>query len=402
MLVEGGDAVVVEAGRARAEHRHVLPRRPEGRAVADELAGHVAAGVLRAAPLELVDRDDVGEVEHVDLLELRGRAELGRHDVERDVDQRRDRGVALADARRLDDHQVVAGRLARPDHVAQLRGQLAGGAAGGERAEERAPGGEGVHPDAVAEQGAPAAPAGRVDRDDGDPQLVLLVEPEPPDELVRQRALARAAGPGDAEHGHRAPGRGLPQRAGELGVAPGLEHGDRARQGRVVPGEHGLRGRRLRRQVDVAGGDHGVDHAGEPELLPVRRREDGDPPFGQRPDLLVDDHPAAAAVHAHVPGAALPEGVDEVAEVLQVAALVGADRDTLRVLLQGGLDDLAHAAVVPQVDHLAALRLQDAPHDRDSGVVPVEQAGGGDEADGAGRHVQVHSGVLRDEYSDVR
>ncbi len=89
-------------------------------------------------------------------------------------------------------------------------------------------------------------------------------------------------------------------------------------------------------------------------------------------------------------GPALAQLVDEVPEVLQVPALVGADGDTLRVLLQGGVDHLADAPVMPEMDHLAPLRLQDATHDRDRGVVPVEEAGGGDETDGTGRHVQVH------------
>jgi hypothetical protein len=70
VLVERGDPLVVEGRGGRAEHRHVLPGGTELLAVAHELAPHVAPGVLGAAPLELVDRDGVGEVEHVDLLEL--------------------------------------------------------------------------------------------------------------------------------------------------------------------------------------------------------------------------------------------------------------------------------------------------------------------------------------------
>ena len=61
----------------------------EGLAVARHLAADVAERVLGAASLELVDHHEVGEVEHVDLLELRRRAVLGRHDVDRHVGQRR-------------------------------------------------------------------------------------------------------------------------------------------------------------------------------------------------------------------------------------------------------------------------------------------------------------------------
>ncbi len=71
--------------------------------VALALLAHVAQRVERAALVELVDRDEVREVEHVDLLELRRGAVLGGHDVERDVGVLDDLGVGLADARGLDD-----------------------------------------------------------------------------------------------------------------------------------------------------------------------------------------------------------------------------------------------------------------------------------------------------------
>ena len=72
----------------------------EGLAVALHLLGDVAQRVGGALAVELVDGDELGEVEHVDLLKLAGGAELGRHHVQRHVDQRHDRRVALADAAR--------------------------------------------------------------------------------------------------------------------------------------------------------------------------------------------------------------------------------------------------------------------------------------------------------------
>ena len=114
-LVQRGDAVVVEAARHRAEHRHLVGPLAERLAVALHLLGDVAQRVGGALAVELVDRDELGEVEHVDLLELARGAELGRHHVHRHVDERHDRRVALADARGLDDDQVEAGGLARGD-----------------------------------------------------------------------------------------------------------------------------------------------------------------------------------------------------------------------------------------------------------------------------------------------
>ena len=85
----------------------------EGLAVALHLLGDVAQRVGGALAVELVDRDELGEVEHVDLLELARGAELRRHHVHRHVDQRHDRRVALADARGLDDDEVEAGAPCR-------------------------------------------------------------------------------------------------------------------------------------------------------------------------------------------------------------------------------------------------------------------------------------------------
>src|SRR5207253_4778676 len=66
---------------------------------------------------------------------------------------------------------------------------------------------------------------------------------------------------------------------------------------------------------------------------------------------------------------------------------VRAHRDALYVFLQSGGDDIVHAAVVAEVDHLRAHALQDATHDVDRGVVAVEQARGRDEADLVGRTI---------------
>ena len=382
VLVERGDAVVVEGRGAGAEDRHVVRLLAEGPAVADELAADVAQRVLGAAALELVDRHAVGEVEHVDLLELRGGAELRRHDVEGVVDQRHDARVALPDAGGLDDDEVVAGGLHHRDHVGEVLGHLVR-AAGGQRAEEHAVAVEGVGADPVAEQRAAALAPGRVDRDDRDAELVLLVGAEAADDLVGEARLARAAGAGDAEHGYDAArGRAAYVRDQRLVEAAALGAGDRAGDGEPVAREHLLdRDLAVGPQVDVAVGDDGVDHPDEAHLLAVLGGEDRDAGVAQPLDLLRHDDAATTADHAHVARARGAQRLDEVLEVLHVAALVGRHRDALDVLLQRGVDDLLHRAVVAEVDDLAALAHEDPPHDVDRGVVAVEQRGRRDEAD---------------------
>ena len=79
------------------------------------------------------------------------------------------------------------------------------------------------------------------------------------------------------------------------------------------------------------------------------------PRLAQAGDLLGHDDAAATADDLDVTGAALAQRLDEVLEVLDVPALVGADRDALHVLLDRGVDDLLDRAVVAQVDDLGAL-----------------------------------------------
>src|SRR5699024_3436496 len=121
---------------------------------------------------------------------------------------------------------------------------------------------ERVGPDAVTQQGAAALAPGRVDRDDRDPELVLLVHAEAAYELVGERGLAGAAGAGDAQDGHLAPGCRLADLGQRSLVEPaGLDAGDGAGDGEAVTGEDLVDGdRAVLPEVEVAVGDDGVDH----------------------------------------------------------------------------------------------------------------------------------------------
>ena len=145
----------------------------------------------------------------------------------------------------------------------------------------------------------------------------------------------------------------------------------------VVP-RHAKRGR-----VERAAGalEHVAHHPLETHPLAVLRGVDaGDAVLVERAHLLRHDDPAAAAEDPHVPRPALAEHVPHVPEVLEVAALVGADRDRVHVFVDGSGHHLLHGAVVAEVDHLAPRPLEKAPHDVDRRVVAIEEARGGDEA----------------------
>ena len=382
--IERRHPVVVEAAGDGAVDRHVLRPRAESLAVALDLLGDIAQRVLAALAVEFVDRDEVGIVQHVDLFELAGRAELRRHDIEREVDIGHDAGVALADARRLDDHQVEAGRLAHLNRPGRDRRHLAFGAAGRDGAHVNPAAVDRVHADAVAEQGAAGAPAGRVDGDQRNAQIGLVLA-EPLDDLVGQRALAGAARAGDAED-RRAdlrrpfsdPGRHrLRQRPA---LQAGDQPGDDAGMGGVQRVE--IR-RRSGSKIDVGGRQHVGDHARQPQVLPIVRAVDaGHAVIVQFADFLGHDGAAAAAEHLDMARPELVQPVDHVFEELDMAALVGRDGDTVGILLDRRLDDLVDRAVVAEMNDLRALRLHDAPHDVDRRVVPVEQRRRRHEADG--------------------
>src|SRR5260221_1556699 len=382
-LVERGNAVVVEARSDGAVYRHVLGGAVEELAVALVLLPHVAQRVLAALAVELVDGDEIGEVEHVDFLELARRAVFGRHHVERGIGERHDRRIALADAGSLDDHQVESGDLAGRDHVGEAPGDFGFGAARGERAHEHAPSGDRIHANAVAEQRTAGFPPRRIDRENGDAEPVFLVEPEAAHQLIGERGFSRASCTGYAK-------RRYGKRMGLLQHLPAqffggaeLKGGDESRPGPSGTGWYGLEGlRRVLRQVLVAALEHVVDHALQAPLLTVLGGVNARDAVGLKlADLVCDDHAAAAAEYLDVLPAAAAQQVDHVCEVLDVAALVRGDRDALHVFLQRGRNDFVDRAVVAEMDHFRAARLQDAAHDVDGRVVAVEKRGRRHETD---------------------
>ena len=163
------DARILELAGDRRVDGHVLVGGVEGQAVAPPLLADVAECVLGAAPIELVEHDHVGEIEHVDLLELTGRAVVRGHHVDREVGQIDDLAVALTDAGRLHKDQGEPGRLEQGDGVPQHFTGRAVLPAGRRGTHEHPVAAQAVHADAVAEQGAAGAAPRRVHREDGDP-----------------------------------------------------------------------------------------------------------------------------------------------------------------------------------------------------------------------------------------
>ena len=194
---------------------------------------------MRPGPVALVDHDDVGHLQQAGLDRLDLVAHLGRLDDDRRVGRGGHLDLALARADGLDQDRVEARGVEDSGRGRGRRRESAGVAARRHGADEDAVvGGVGLHPDAVAQDGAAGDRAGRIDRDDGHrpPGAAQLR-----DQRRHERALARAGRPGDADQlgaaGQRveAPQRGLGDRR------PVLDRGQQprqraaiARQGRVA------------------------------------------------------------------------------------------------------------------------------------------------------------------------
>ena len=164
VLPHGGDECpveavgpgIVEVGGDGEEDREPLDIGPEGEAVPLVLLADVAQRIGGALLVRLVDRHQVGEVEHVDLLQLGGGAVLRSHHVHREIGEVDDLGVGLADARGLQENDVESGCFHHVDGTVDVRGESEVGLAGGQRSHVGAGMRKGVHPDPVAEQ----SPAG--------------------------------------------------------------------------------------------------------------------------------------------------------------------------------------------------------------------------------------------------
>src|SRR5204862_7233228 len=95
----------------------------------------------------------------------------------------------------------------------------------------------GLHADAIAQYGAAAEGAGRVDGDDAD---AMARRPQPRRDAVAERRLSGSRRPGDPDH-VRAPGvRVEPAHEPRQAGSPVLDQRRQAREGDAVPPEHAV------------------------------------------------------------------------------------------------------------------------------------------------------------------
>ncbi len=250
------------------------------------------------------------------------------------------------------------------------------------RAHIDAVGAQGIHANAIAEKGAARAPARRIDREYGDAHLWIATQ-ETIEDFVGNAAFSRAAGTRDADYRHIA-------RLYLPFLAQCREPGfvvetflDRRNIGRYVQDVVGSRVRRWARcdTARLGTADQVPDHFNEPHLHTVVRVINTlDPVLHQFRYFIRRNRAAAATKNLDMRRPEFGQAIHHVLEKFHVAALVGTDCDAVGVFLDRRAHDIVHAAVMPEMDDLRSLRLDQAPHDVDRRVVAIEQGGGGNEA----------------------
>ena len=151
----------------------------------------------RAGHVGLVDHVDIGGFENAAFHRLDLVAGAGGEHQHQRVDQAADGVFHLADADGLDHHFGEAEAVDCGEDVVQIVGQAVRAAAAGEGADvDMRVGGEVLHADAVAEDGAAADRAGGVDGDDCE---VVVFAQSVRRQFGEQAAFAGAGGSGDAD-----------------------------------------------------------------------------------------------------------------------------------------------------------------------------------------------------------
>ena len=244
---------------------------------------------------------------------------------------------------------------------------------------------DGVHANAIAQQGTTGLALGRVHTDQAN-ALIRKVHQKTTHQFIDHRRFARSASSRNTQNRHCSHiGLGGFERGGKsIGV---IFRGGNATRNAPVTGVIQL----LQFFGNIRNGMHRfkvgslnqiVDHALQSHRTAIIRMVNALDTIGmQFRDLFGQDGAAAAAKNADVAGSFFFQQVLHVLEVLHVSSLVGGHGNGLGIFLNRTIDHFIDTAVMPQVNDFTARPLHDAPHDVDGGIVPVKEARCGDDSD---------------------
>ena len=81
-LIQRGYAIIIKARRDGTEYGHLVRGQIKALAISLHLFAHITQRILTALTLKLVDRHDIGKVQHIDLFKLRGCTKFRRHHIQ--------------------------------------------------------------------------------------------------------------------------------------------------------------------------------------------------------------------------------------------------------------------------------------------------------------------------------
>ena len=201
LLPEAVHAPVGELAGDGGDDGEFLVGHVEHVAVASHLLANGSQGVFAAPLFVFIKNDNIGHVEHFNLLELGVSPELGGHHVEGMVGHRRDGVAALADAAGLAENEVEADRFGDLDGSVEVGADLRAAASAGEAAHVEVVVRERIHTNPVSKKGAAGSLAGRVNAQQAD-LLAGVVPLNAEHQFVEQAGFSCAARPGEPDDGH--------------------------------------------------------------------------------------------------------------------------------------------------------------------------------------------------------
>ena len=191
---------VIELRSDRTKYRHLIHLGFKQFVIPLELLAHVAQSIQSTALIELIQRNHIGKIEHIDLFQLRRCAIFRGHYVQSHIAVLGNHRIALTNSAGLHHDQIIARHLQNAHCIVYVRTQRQVGLTGCHRTHIHTVVVDAIHANTVAQQSTARFSFRWVDGNDG--QFFLReIRQEPTHQLIHQATFARTAGTCDTQNG---------------------------------------------------------------------------------------------------------------------------------------------------------------------------------------------------------